>query len=266
VIQLDWVFFARLEGDARDLLLGFCSPELNAYHSGVFHLLPESIQKFIPLRLGAFLRNRNRIHPKDMLTSFSQQRRYNEAWHGRRACLFATNAHTKLVERGLELRGSPAVKSPHRHIVSKGLAEQSSMTIVKTAAVLDHANQIVADYHSTIGAQLQALYWAETVCVDKLRKNRALNRPIGFSFGTFRNARTRRTLPKLTDDEFRGLSPSQITRRRCERVHAVAAGIAARHGEIWDGRGTGHKTGPEVLQEYFHPRIDLSAPPRSRRM
>ena len=70
-IRFDWGLLARLEGDARNLLLGFCSPELNAFHSGVFSLLPESIQKFIPLRLGAFLGNRNKIDPKDMLPSFS---------------------------------------------------------------------------------------------------------------------------------------------------------------------------------------------------
>jgi hypothetical protein len=256
-IRFDWVFLARVEGDARNLLLGFCSPEINAYHNGVFQLLPEPIQKFIPRYLGAFLHNRDKINPKDMLTSFGRQRRYTHAWHERRNCLFTTNAHTKLVARGLELRGSPLVKSPRRHIVSKGLAERSSMTIVRTAAVLDHANQIVAEHRTAIGARLQTIYSTETACIDTLRKNKALARPIGFSFGTFANARTRRALPQLIDEEFRGLSPSQITAKHCEKIHAVAAEIAARHSELWGRRGTADNTTIEVLQEYFHPTLDL---------
>jgi hypothetical protein len=53
-VRLTWIFLTRLESDVRGLLLGFASPERNAFHSAILDILPVDVQRCIPRTLGVF--------------------------------------------------------------------------------------------------------------------------------------------------------------------------------------------------------------------
>jgi hypothetical protein len=67
---------------------------------------------------------------------------------------------------------------------------------VKAAAVVEHVGDIVDRHCSARDEELERLHCAEKACTSRLRKHAKVVRPLAFSFGSFRSARTRKTVPK----------------------------------------------------------------------
>lgn len=275
ILAWNWVFTARLEGDVREILNGFQSPDIHFTHEIIYSMLPIEIAKLVPKVLGPRIAKsprRNQQNSRDLMVALTMERRYTDSWRVRRNCLFQSNTHTPLVTRAMSLRGSTAPNSSRKYIVPKGSAERSGLTVVKTGVVIRQAGLLVHGHDDEKKATVESLYQSENECLMFLKrgaeKQHAICKPLGFTFSSFENSRTRQRSQKAKDDIYKDIPLSEIVRRQSEEMKLICNQIKNQGDKMWNmpRAGTPVEITRDIMQEYFNPTLTLRSNPRNARI